>query len=116
MRGLVTLRSRPDATAQRGMDAVLEISAEGELKVWGGADFSEELLQVELRKLIVSFSESPARGDMFVLSVAQRMDATQDAPAFCCFVRDRSKWLTIFERRGVTPVAGGGADARACLT
>jgi hypothetical protein len=93
------------------MDAVLEISAEGELKLWGGADFNEELLQVELRKLFVSFSESPARGDMFVLSVAQSMSAMQDTQAVCCFVRDRSKWLTIFERRGVTPRAGGAADA-----
>jgi hypothetical protein len=107
VRGLVTLRSCPDASAQQGMGALLEISANGDLKLWGGADFEVELINVELHKLTVSFSEDPARSDMFVLSVAQSVNA----PAVCCFVKDRSKWLTIFARRGVTPVISEEADA-----
>ena len=107
VRGLVTLRSCPDASAQQGMDALLEISANGELTLWGGTDFDVELINVELHKLTMSFSENPARSDMFVLSVAQSVNA----PAVCCFVKDRSKWLTIFARRGVTPVMSEEANA-----
>ena len=106
VRGLVKLRSCPDATCQRGIDALLEISTQGELTLWGGTDFDDELLRVELRKLIVHFSQSSERSDMFVLSVAQ----STAVPAVFCFVKNRSKWLTNFCCRGVTPLAGGVAD------
>jgi len=89
------------------MGALLEISANGELKLWGGADFEVELINVELQKLTVSCSEDPARSDMFILSVAKSVNA----PAVCCFVKDRNKWLTIFSRRGVTPVMSEDANA-----
>jgi hypothetical protein len=100
-RGLVTLRTSPESSTQRGTTAVLEISAEGELRLWGGASFDTELLNAALCQLSVQFSDDPAHGDMFRLSAAPSGDA--EAPVIWCCVRDRSKWLAIFRRRGVTP-------------
>jgi hypothetical protein len=80
--------------------------------MWGGNNFDEVLLQSPLCKLGVYFSEDPARSSMFVLSVANnenKTSATHD-PAISCFVKDRSKWLAIFRRRGVTPQVGGPAE------
>ena len=100
-RGLVTLQTRPESSTQRGTNAVLEISAEGELRLWGGANFDTELLNAALCQLHVQFSDDPSQGDMFRLSTAPLGDA--EAPVIWCCVRDRSKWLAIFRRRGVTP-------------
>ena len=85
-----------------------EISGEGNLTMWGGTNFDEVLLQSPLCKLSVHFSEDPAQSRTFVLSVANKTSAAQN-PAIYCFVRDRSKWLAIFRRRGVTPLVGGPA-------
>ena len=112
-RGLVTLRTTcafPDA--QRGVKAILEISAEGNLTILGGAGFDEVLLKAALPKLSVCFSEDPTRSSTFVISVANNAALTQ-SPAICCVVRDRSarsKWLNVFRRRGVTPQVNGAAD------
>jgi len=108
-RGLVTLCINPGGSeTQRGVNAVLEISGEGNLTMWGGTNFDEVLLQSPLCKLSVHFSEDPAQSRAFVLSVANKTSAAQN-PAIYCFVRDRSKWLAIFRRRGVTPLVGGPA-------
>jgi hypothetical protein len=110
-RGLVTLCLTPGGPdTQRGVNAVLEISAEGNLTMWGGTNFDEVLLQSPLCKLSVHFSEDTAQSRTFVLSVANKTSVTQN-PAIYCFVRDRSKWLAIFRRRGVTPLVGGPAGA-----
>jgi hypothetical protein len=99
-RGLVTLRLASGDTTERGMNALLEISAEGDLTISGGANFDEQLLNVPVCQISVHFYEDPARKDMFLLSVANQ-EAAYD-PSVCCCVRDGSKWLAIFRRRGVT--------------
>jgi hypothetical protein len=76
----------------------MEISAEGDLTLWGGANFDEELLKVEADKICAHFFEDPARQDVFVLSVVNGQRT--GVPSVCCFVRDRSKWLSILRRRG----------------
>lgn len=103
-RGLVTLLSRPDADAQhKGVRALLQISADCQLTLWGGNSFDMRLLDAPLRKLSVSFFEDPERQNMLVLSTAHVDSAEAHAPAIVCVVRDRSKWLAIFSRRGVAP-------------
>ena len=50
-RGLVTLLSMPDADAQhKGVKALLQISADCQLKMWGGSSFDVRLLNAPLRK------------------------------------------------------------------
>ena len=103
-RGLVKLLSRPDADAQdTGVRALLQISADCQLKMWGGSSFDVRLLDAPLRKFSVSFFEDPARQNMFVLSSAHVDSAEAHPPAIVCVARDRSKWLAIFSRRGVAP-------------
>ena len=103
-RGLVTLLSRPDADAQhKGVRALLQISADCQLTIWGGNSFNVILLDAPLCKLTVSFLEDPARQNMLVLSAAHVDSAEAHPPAIFCMVRDRSKWLAIFSRRGVSP-------------
>jgi hypothetical protein len=92
--------------------AILEISAQGNLTILGGAGFDEVFLKAALPKLSVYASEDPTHSSTFVISVANNAALTQ-SPAICCVVRDRSarsKWLTIFRRRGVTPQVGGASD------
>jgi len=104
-RGLVSLGSSPDTLMQRGLSAVLIISAEGKLTLWGGANFDAELLNVPLCNLTVQFPEDSGstKSNMFVLSMTCDPHRQLHVPAFWCSVRDRSKWLTIFRRRGVVP-------------
>ena len=59
-RGLVTLRSASGDTTERGMKALLEISAEGDLTICGGANFDEQLLKVAVCKISVHFYEESA--------------------------------------------------------
>jgi len=112
-RGLVTLRTTRDSPdTQGGVNAILEISAEGNLTILGGAGFDEVFLKAALPKLSVYFSEDPTRSSTFVISVSNNAAVAQ-SPAICCVVRDwsaRSKWLNIFRRRGVTPQVGGATD------
>ena len=98
VRGLVTLRASSTDTTERGVSALMEISAEGDLTLWGGANFDEELLKVETDKICAHFFEDPARQDVFVLSVVNGQSTS--VPSVCCFVRDGSKWLSILRRRG----------------
>jgi hypothetical protein len=113
-RGLVTLRSASGDTTERGMKALLEISAEGDLTICGGANFDEQLLKVAVCKISVHFYEEPARKDMFLLSVPNQQAA--DAPSVCCCVRDGSTWLAIFRRRGVTVSRAADAQTNPCNT
>ena len=103
-RGLVTLLPRPDADARhKGMRALLQISADGQLTMWGSNLFDVILLDTPLCKLSVSFFEDPARQNMLVLSAAQVDSAEAHTPAIVCVVRNRSKWLAIFSRHSATP-------------
>ena len=102
-RGLVSLGSSPYTLVHRGLSAVLQISAEGQLTIWSGANFDAELLNVPLCKLMVQFPEDQAKGNMFVLSISPDPHCQVPVPSVWCRVRDRSKWLTIFRRRGVVP-------------
>ena len=99
-RGLVALHSSPDTPGERGLRAILEISAEGDLTLWGGENFGVELLKAALRSISIQFSADPVQSDMFAMSVARNRDDVQ-VPAIWCCVRDRSKWLNVFRRRGV---------------
>ena len=99
VRGLVTLRVSSKDTTERGVSALMEISTECDMTLWGGANFDEELLKVEADKICAHFFEDPARQEVFVLSVMNSQSI--DVPSVCCFVRDRSRWLSILRRRGV---------------
>ena len=99
VRGLVTLRASSKDTTERGVSALMEISTECDLTLWGGANFDEELLKVDADKICSHFFEDPARQDVFVLSVMNNQST--GVPSVCCFVSDRSKWLGILRRRGV---------------
>ena len=102
-RGLVTLLSRPDAAAQhKGVRALLQISADGQLTMLGSNSFDVILLDAPLCKLSVGFFEDPARQNMLVLSAAQVDSAEAHTPAIVCVVRNRSKWLAIFSRHSAT--------------
>ena len=100
-RGLVTLHSSPDAPpGERGVRAILEISAGGDLTLWGGDNFGVELLKTALRSISIQFYDDPVQSDVFAISVAHDREDVQLPSVWCC-VRDRSKWLNIFRRRGV---------------
>ena len=100
VRGLVTLRMGSTDTTERGVRALLEISAEGYLIIWGGANFDEELLKSALHKICIHPYDDPVRNQVFMLSLHSCKPGS--VPTINCFVRDRNKWLGTFRRRGVT--------------
>ena len=103
VRGLVTLRTSSNDTTGRGVRALLEISAEGNLIIWGGANFDGELLKSPLHKICVHPYEDPVRMNAFMLSIPSSKPG--NVPTIDCFVRDRNKWLGTFHRRGVKVTA-----------
>ena len=105
--GLVMLRSSPRANAQPGVSALLEISADGDVTLWGGANFDSQLVSAPLSELSFFFSEDPAHGNMFLISAAANsVQATAPdavpAAAVYCFVRNTNTWLAVLRRHGVT--------------
>jgi len=100
VRGLVTLRTSSTDTTERGVRAILEISAEGNLILWGGANFDEELLKSPLDRICAHPYEDPVRKEVFMLSISSCKPGS--VPTINCFVRDRNKWLGTFRRRGIT--------------
>ena len=111
VRGLVTLRTSSTDTTERGVSALLEISAEGNLILWAGANFDQELLKVSLHKICVRPYDDTERKDVFMLSTPSCKPGS--APSVNCFVRDRNKWLSIFRRRGVSVTATAVVDSSA---
>ena len=106
-RGLITIRSRPNA-AEAGLQVLLEISVSGtpEAILWSGAQFGTKIFNSPLSELRLLFSEDPDNANVFMLSCrdsgAASKDAPQvEAPMIYCFARDGRKWLSILRRRGV---------------
>ena len=87
VRGLVTLRTSSTDTTERGVRALLEIS-EGNLILWAGANFDEELLKVALHKICVHPYDDTERKDVFMLSCHSCKPGS--VPSVNCFVRDRN--------------------------
>ena len=106
-RGLVTLRSSPDAPENSGVKALCALSVNGQVTLFGGPDFETELITMSMERVVVSVcgDADAAHGCVFALScVGAQGEARPDVPSVFCFVRDqaaRDKWVDIFRRRSV---------------